>query len=173
MKLKYLAILPFASIAFSQVATAEQGYFGLNYAVLDYGIEAPVDFELSSLIFRGGSEINEVFSIEGRFGLGIGDDSIGSVNLELDNLFGFYGKVGPKINNSAQPYLLFGFSRVEGTLSAPGFGSETADDDDVSYGIGIDFTLSESISGNFEYMNYYDKDGEELSGISAGIMGKF
>ena len=40
------------------------------------------------------------------------------------------------------------------------------------YGFGVDLSLDRNLSLNVEYMNYYDKDSDEISGFSIGIASK-
>ena len=43
-----------------------------------------------------------------------------------------------------------------------------SDDSDFSYGVGIDFNVTDNVAINAEYMNYLDGSLFELSGFSLG-----
>jgi len=134
------------------------------------------DASLMGITGRLGSAVNENIAGEVRVTLGIGDDSIGSgifeTDVELNSMIGAYLKAGVPMGPSFYPYAVLGFTRTELEYSNPVFGSDSDSDTDVSYGLGVDLSLDRKMSLNVEYMNYYDKDGTEISGFSIGIASK-
>ena len=75
-------------------------------------------------------------------------------------------------NKNINPYVLVGYSKLEIEGTIDGF-SAKADDDDFSYGIGIEGPLSESASFNLEYIQYFDKDVVSINGISLGFIVRY
>ena len=153
-------------------------YFGGNIAFLDYsedGISG--DASLTAIVGRLGTTFNKNFSGELRLGLGIADDSVGvfgyDVDVELDNMFGAYVRGGVPVTDTFFPYAIVGYTRGELTASIPGFGSESDAEADLSFGFGADVNISKTIILNVEYMNYFDKDGVDVAGLSVGIASKF
>ena len=59
------------------------------------------------------------------------------------------------------------------TASIEGFGAESESQTDMSYGVGADIGSSDTFLVNVEYMNWFDKDGTEISGLSLGFTRKF
>ena len=160
---------------------------GWVYACIQYAsfgatvLDLPMDLSPTGLIGRLGSNIDENFSVEGRLGLGLSDDTItatdgidtASISLELDTLIGVYGLGHLMLNESSSIYALIGFTKVDGTVSASltGFGSGSASEDEtgLSYGIGADIGVGNNVSLNIEYAQYINKSDFEISALSACV----
>jgi outer membrane immunogenic protein len=155
---------------------ADDMYYGGNLAFIDYSESGVEDASVTALYGRVGTNWNENFSGELRVGLGIGDDTINvlgtDVDFELNHFLGAYVKGGAQVNEVFYPYAILGFTRGEVEASAFGF-SVSESETDVSFGLGADFTISESLTFNVEYMNYLDKDDAELSGFALGFSSAF
>jgi outer membrane immunogenic protein len=146
-------------------------YFGLQYGMVTYSEDELSDLNPSVLIFRFGQHATENFSIEGRFGLGVADDSLDisgvNLSLEIDSVIGVYGVIHAGSSADSSLYALFGFTKVEvtGTVSAPGFQSESLTDSDsgASFGIGVEL-------GNFniEFTQYLSESTYDVTAISLG-----
>ena len=164
-----------ALLAVSGGVFAGDMYYGGNLAFIDYS-EPGLDASVTALYGRIGTNWNENFSGELRVGFGIGDDTVDilgeDVDIELNNFFGAYIKGGAQVNEVFYPYAIVGFTRGEAEASVLGF-SVTESETDVSFGLGADFNVSESLTLNLEYMNYFDKDSAELSGFSLGFTSAF
>lgn len=163
------------SMALSGAAQGE-AYIGGNLALLDYSVSGFDDASLKAIVARLGTEFSDYVAGEVRLGYGIGDDSISAfgfdVNVELDYMYGAYLRAGFPAAESFYPYAVLGYTQIELTASAGGF-SASDSDSDVSFGLGADIGFSDNTLLNLEYMNYFDKDGAEISAFSIGITGKF
>ena len=161
-------------------------YGGIQYASFDVslsvdGTTIPEDFSPTGLIGRLGSNVNNNFSIEGRLGLGLSDDTISasdgintaSLSVELDSLIGAYGIGHIMLNESSSIYALIGFTKVDGTISAYaswlGSGSVSEDETDLSYGIGADIGVGGNVALNIEYVQYIDKSEFDISALAGGV----
>ena len=99
-------------------------------------------------------------------------DRIGGVDYSLDNFFGGYATLNLANESPATPYVIFGVTRVE--VEAKSFlGTTTEDESDFSYGAGVNVELAPEVSGNVEYMRYYDKDGSTVDGLGLGVTFNF
>jgi len=109
--------------------------------------------------------------LEGRLGIGLGDDAINGVTLEASRILGVYGKFS--IGEKVSPYVILGLTSIELDSNV----TESGTENDFSYGIGADINLSDKSAINIEYMNYYDKsDGPldtEISTIGLGYQFKY
>jgi opacity protein-like surface antigen len=135
------------------------------------------------LVGRLGNNINENFSIEGRLGFGLSDDTItatdgvdtASLSIELDTLIGVYGVGHIMLNESSSIYGLVGFTKVDGTVSAStsgsvtGSGSSSEDESGLSYGVGADIGVGKNLALNIEYIEYLNESELDLKAISLGI----
>lgn len=173
---KFFPILGLSFLAFSASVSADN-YVGGNFAIVEYSEQAiDSDLSLSVLFARAGTFFNENFAGEVRVGFGVGDDSIDiegiDVDFEVDNVLGVYLRGGAQVGDGFFPYAVVGFTRGEFTVSIPA-GTYSDDESDLSYGVGLDVNLTETLTVNGEYMSYIDKDGGELSGFSAGVAWRF
>ena len=166
-------------LCLSASASADTSYyFGGNFSLLkaDYDIIGD-DASLTAIYGRFGAQLNENISIETRLGFGVGDDDVQylgvDINTELDSVFGVYARAGAPVSESFYPYIIAGFTRGEATASIEGFGAESESQTDMSYGVGADIGSSDTFLVNVEYMNWFDKDGTEISGFSFGFTRKF
>ena len=174
MKTKLIAISTLTAAIFSMSAGANDLYAGATINMIDYDEDGFSSLSLTALSGIFGIKVNENFSVEGRLGFGIGDDDINflgeTVTVEIDHYYGIYGRIGAQVEQF-YPYVLLGYTRGESTASALGQ-SFSADDSDFSYGVGIDFNVSDTIAINAEYMNYLEGSEAgsdyEYSGFSLG-----
>lgn len=162
-------------ISASCAATAADMYAGGGVAVLDAD-----EVTLNAVYGRFGAFFNENISAEARLGLGVGDDSTNyegfDVKAELDNYYGIYLRGGIPAGEVFYPYAVLGYTKAKVTATASAFGqsaSASESDSDLSYGVGADFAVTESLKINAEYMSYLDKDESELTGFSVGVAFSF
>ena len=158
-------------------ASAGDQYAGIQYTSLDLSDSSGDSVSPAAIIGRYGAYINENFSVEGRLGIGAGDDTVDigapfDVSVELDTLYGVYGVGHMPINASSSVYGVFGFTQAEATASGGGL-SDTVDDSGMSYGVGADIGISDTIALNLEFMQYMNKSDFDLTGISAGVTFSF
>lgn len=159
-------------------------YGGISVSSIDYSEEGiNDDASLTAVSGKIGSMLNENFGFEIRVGTGIADDDVPvvisglnvDVNVELKSFYGAYIKGLIPISDKIHPYVILGYTHGKVEYSASYLGLEFSDDSsesDVSFGAGFDIYLSESSSLNLEYLNWFDKDGTEISGLSIGIEAK-
>lgn len=151
-------------ISASCAASAADMYAGGGVAVLDAD-----EVTLNAVYGRFGAFFNENISAEARLGLGVGDDSIGDVKIELDNFYGAYVRGGIPAGEVFYPYAILGYTK--GKLSSSE--GDSRSDSDLSYGVGADFSVSETLKINAEYMSYMDKDEIEITGFTVGVAFSF
>ena len=151
-------------------------YIGIQYATGDYSEDGiPEDFNPTALVGRLGGHVNPNFSIEGRLGFGVQDDTQNifgiDASLELDSLLGVYGVGHLNFAPSSSVYGLVGFTRVEGTASIPAIPGASATDDetDLSIGVGADIGISDTVAFNIEYISYVSKSTFDLNALGLGL----
>ena len=157
--------------AFADVYKSGGGslYAGLNYSFMNIE-NGSVD--VGTLSAKVGGLVSPFFGLEARAGFGVDDDRIGGVDYSLDNFFGGYATLNLANESPATPYVIFGVTRVE--VEAKSFlGTTTEDESDFSYGAGVNVELAPEVSGNVEYMRYYDKDGSTVDGLGLGVTFNF
>lgn len=177
MKKNTLALMLSACLAVPGVAMAagtDPGFYaGAGYTLATFDSN---DFnsnaDLGVLFLRGGYQINKYLAVEARLGEGIQDDKIQGVKLEAEEMYGAYAKVGLPTDIGLYPYALLGMTHAKVKASVPGF-SDTTSDSDISYGIGADYWFDKQLSAGLEYANFYDKNGDTISGLTLGVNYKF
>lgn len=177
MKRNTLALFFSSAILASAGAFAAGGepgpYLGAGYtdASIDFDV-IDKDADIGVLFARAGYQINQNIAVEGRLGTGVDDDEIYGVEVELKDTYGVYVKAGFPTQSGLYPYALLGMTHVK--VKASGFGgSETDSDSDISYGIGADYWFNSTVSAGLELANLYDKDGDEVTGITFGMNFRF
>ena len=167
------ALLGFSGIATAQYESDADGYIGIRYANLDTTFDSNMgsaDASTPVMMLNAGFQIDSYFAVEGRLGIGIGDDD----GVEIDSYYGIFARVGAPPTQKFAPYLLVGYGNGEleiGTLSV--------DDNDFAYGIGANINVNADFAINVEYMNYYDEpliDGSvdlSIEGFSIGFEHRF
>ena len=148
-------------------------YAGLNYALFAYrenGIGK--DLEPTALVGKLGHFIFDQLSVEGRFGLGVSDDTIKAgngvdVTGDLDRMFGLYATGHFPLGEHASVYALIGFTDIRATFSTPGV-SVSESDNGFTYGFGADIYTGPRFGINAEYTRYLDQTGYRFSATSIG-----
>lgn len=164
--------------------SVDENYFGIQYGIAQYNEDGiSQEFNPTMLIGRFGHYFHPNFSLEGRLGLGLQDDTqflpeLGGgldATLELDYILGVYGKGSLNLTDSFSIYGVLGASEVKGTASLPGIpgikGNES--NSGVSYGIGADLGIGHNIALNLDYMQYLDKPDFDIGVIGLGIVFSF
>lgn len=171
------ALLGIAGTALLSTGSVQaDSYFGLNATKIDYSESGIDDIDLTAANFRFGTVLSENVAFEVRAGIGIGDDTVNvmgvDVDVELENMFGAYFRFGAPVNEDFYPYAVLGYTRGKLEASAMGF-SDSESESDTSFGVGADFTVSDGLVINIEYMNFLDKDDVEVDGLSFGVARSF
>lgn len=157
------------------MASAEGGFAGIDYVFSDV---EPDDLsgsaDVDALQFRFGTWLNaeQTFGAEFRAALGLGDDDINGVDIEIDRYYGGYLRGQFPNNVSVRPYGIIGLSRVETTEKAGG-GSNSEDYWGLSMGLGAEMDLQQNMFVTLEFLRAIDSGGDEISNLSLGVGGRF
>jgi len=121
---------------------------------------------------RGGYYFNNYFSVEGRIGFSVGDDTQNlfgvPVTVELDNMFGAYALGHVPLRDLFQLYGLVGLT--QGELTASAFGTSINEDDsDLSFGVGAKFDMTPSMSLGIEYASYITESDYDVDGLGGSL----
>lgn len=163
--------------------TQGQLYGGIQLAKGSYEEEGFEEVNPTALVGRLGKYVNNNFSIEGRLGFGLQDDGFDdeilgfpvSVEFELDTLIGVYGVGHIDLNESASVYGLIGLTKAKATATVviPALNetfSVSGDETDLSFGIGADIGINDTVAINIEYMQYLSKSEFDFSALAVGMV---
>ena len=176
------ALVLSCSLIVAPGAFAVGPYIGGNYSQIQYDNEEydTDTLKIESATINAGYEFTDFLALEARGGLGFDEDSQGIVDFDMDHLYGGYVKLSAPIGEKIRPYVIGGYTKVKGEVSANGTlagvdysYSDTETFEDESYGAGLDFNITDTVGANLEYMRYVDTDEEEISGISVGLRSAF
>ena len=169
--MKKVAIILMCMFSLSVMAEEKKMYGGVQYAMISYS-EPGIDVDPSALVFRIGQRVNKNFAFEGRFGIGMGDDStvfLGfPVTIELDQFFSIFAKGIAPVAKNVDVYALIGYTDGEITGTITGLGSISVSESDMSLGFGIDIGAGKDMSWNIEFVNYIDKNNATIDAFSIG-----
>lgn len=147
-------------------------YAGANYSFINLDAEGIGDADVGTLSGKVGVMATPFLGFEARAGFGVDEDRIGIADYSLDNFYGGYATFNLVNESPVTPYGVLGFTRVEVEADSA-FGTVTEDDTDVSYGIGLRVEVAPSVSGNLEYMRYYEDDDVTVDGLGLGVQFNF
>lgn len=149
-------------------------YVGGNLSGTSLSVSGgPDDLSLLSGYARFGSRFDDYFSLEWRIGTGLQDDDVdisgSKTDVSLDLFYGAYVLGGFPVTEYFYPYALIGYTQAELELNDRLF---TADyeEHDFSFGIGVNFDVSNQFAINLEYLQYIKENGVELSGPALGFL---
>ena len=134
-------------------AGARNAYIGISAGSAD----------LDGITLQLGVWMTDNVSLEARMGKGNGDDSIGSLDLELESLGGLYGTYHWFLGDQVAVYGIAGWSTASVKLSGDN-GSIQDDDNGFSYGAGILLSIF-----TVEYMRLLDTTDVEVDVVSVGL----
>jgi opacity protein-like surface antigen len=160
------SILILISCTCFNVAQAEVGdtYIGIQYGSADtsFGDDSS-EVDLDFLTLQLGVWVNDNVSIEVRMGTGNGDESVESVDFEIESIGGLYGTYHWNLGNHASIYGIAGWSTA--TLKLSGVGdSDQETENGLSVGAGLKFSIF-----SVEYMRYLDTSDVEADAVSVGL----
>lgn len=165
----FAASMLVSAIAFAGGATSPGFYAGGGFADTDVDVDGlNSDANVGVLFARGGYQANQNVAIEARLGLITEDDKVHGVNIDIDDIYGLYLKAGLPTQIGLYPYVLLGMTHAKLEI---GHGSDSGSD--ISYGFGADYWFDSNVSAGIEFVNYYDKNSAEVSGLNLGLNFKF
>lgn len=126
-----------------------------------------------------GYEVNPNVSVELMTGLNLGSASLklngqelANSSAKVDRMLGVYLKPKMELVPGLEAFGRLGF--MDASLkTTSGTSSRTNSTNGFSYGAGLSYALSKTMSVNLDYMHYGKKDASTAKGFTAGIGFKF
>ncbi|MDI9245397.1 outer membrane beta-barrel protein [Marinobacter sp. CHS3-4] len=140
-----------------------------NFASIDDGFDR---LSVETMSAKIGAQPHPYFGIEGRIGFSTDDHHLRGVDYSLDNTLGAYAVLHLANQSPVTPYFLFGASHVE-IIATSSAGTTTEEDSDFSFGAGLDIEIAPGLSGNIEYLQYYDNGTTIIDGMGLGATIRF
>ncbi|MEY5100501.1 MAG: hypothetical protein RJA36_3220 [Pseudomonadota bacterium] len=148
----------------------ELGYVGIRDKFSVAGTEYKPN--LGALSATLGYGLHQNLAIEGMLAAGVKDDTVGGVKLELQHSVGVFLK--PRVMLSPEFELFGRIGYVESKAKGRMGGASASDSSsDWAYGLGANYYFNNATYGTLSYMRLYDKDGEQVNGLTLGVGMKF
>lgn len=165
-------ILAVTLLASTNVIASEGGYGGLSVGQTDYdadGFDSATSFAIVA-----GYRFSEKFAIEGQYLLaGESDDDEPPVWTIDGNAVGLSLVGFIPLNDTAELFGKVGLAKMDASIDEDGYGELASEDStDLTYGVGVQFSASESAKFVAEYQ-MFDFDGDNVSNVSVGFRFNF
>jgi outer membrane immunogenic protein len=155
---------------YASPALASGGFAAVDVTSVRIKPADAANASVNAFQFRFGSAINQEGTLAGEFraALGFGSETRNGERYEMNRLFGAYLRGQFPNSMPLRPYGLLGISRVETRQ-----GGSTENYNDLSLGIGVDYSLQHNIFVSLEYLRAIDRSKAEVSNIGLGIGARF
>lgn len=178
--MKKLAIAAFFSLGLCAAHAQFYGELGYTTVNTKTTLEGET-YKSSPNALRGvvGYDINPNLSAELMLGLSLGSASVKSngqalrdENFKINRMVGLYLKPKMELAPGLEAFGRVGFVDAKSKWNY-GVGSDSSSVNGLSYGAGLSYALSKTVSLNLDYMHYGKKDNVTAKGITAGVGFKF
>jgi outer membrane immunogenic protein len=129
------------------------------------------DVKLGGVTGRLGYRFHPNFAVEGEATIGVDDDNIGGVTIELDHALGVFGVGILPVAPNVDIFGRVGYGQIEASASVPGV-SATADDDGFAFGAGAQYMFTPKLGVRGDYTRLEGED-DGVDTLSASAVVKF
>lgn len=123
-----------------------------------------------SVVYR--NPLNDNFSFNAKFGIGIFDDNVdglgNAADFSIDYLAGVYVQYDLMPTSDFNVFATLGYTQTELSVKSS-FGDFSETESSLSYGIGADYQLNEDFSIYLEAAKLIDDEPAELSSYNIGF----
>jgi hypothetical protein len=163
-----ISLAAVSAIALAGAASAEGDFtLGGGYTFLEVD-----EINLGAVNFQAAYHFSEYFAVEGEALLGVSDDSIGAIDVELDYALAAFVKGTLPLNEQFALTGRVGYSTAELSASAGGFGA-SGDDQAFAYGAGAQYFFDDRNGVRFDYTRYDFDDGAETDAFGLSYVRRF
>ncbi|AXT40165.1 porin family protein [Alteromonas sp. BL110] len=160
------ALLTAALVSVSMSASANW-VLGVGYSNLSDS-EGDVDISLGAIVASAGYAyaVNENFTLvpELRYGIGVSDDEIFGVDIELDSFYALSLKGEFNVSDNVYAYIAPSYGKLEMTASAGGFSESDTSDWEFGFGGGLGYKFNPTTSIEASYESF---DGADVLSLGA------
>lgn len=160
------ALLAAALVSVSMSASANW-VLGVGYSNLSDS-EDDIDISLGAIVASAGYKyaINEAFTLvpELRYGIGVSDDEVFGVNIELDSFYAFTLRGEFDVSENVYAYVAPSYGKLEMTASAGGFSESDSTDWEFGFGGGLGYKFNPTTSVEVSYESF---DGADVLSLGA------
>ena len=128
------------------------------------------DVSLGAAQIRAGWEFNEFLGAEADAAIGIADDSVAGVTVDLNHQYGVYARGKVAFTDRFSGHVRVGYSSVDLDVSSAG-ASSSSSDDGVAYGVGGTFMFTDRQGLRADYTRHEFDDA--IDNISVSYVYRF
>jgi len=160
---KFTAIVLLSLLPFAANAEWVGGVGYVNLSDDDGGIDVSLDAIAASIGYRFASENDFFLMPEFRIGIGVGDDTVLGVNVEVESLLAFSVRGQYDFASGAYVYAAPSYANLD-LKATSGSVSASEDDWEFGFGAGFGYRFTDTVSGELSYETY---DGTDVIGVAA------
>jgi outer membrane immunogenic protein len=156
-----------AAMGATATAQAETGVYGTaGYTHYDSD-----DVTLGGVTGRLGYKFHPNFAVEGEASIGVKDDNVGAVNVELDHAVGVFGVGILPVAPNFDVFGRVGYGQIKASASVPGIGV-SADEEGFAFGGGAQYMITPKFGVRGDYTRL-EGDDDGIDTVSASAVVKF
>ncbi|MCW5724739.1 MAG: porin family protein [Maricaulaceae bacterium] len=148
-----------ATLALAPAALAQQAHVGAGYTVIDGD-----GVNLGALTLRGGYDFTTHFGVEGEASLGVSDDTVGGVNVDLQRALGAFAIARMPVGEGLSLHARGGYANARIKASMGGV-SITDSEDAFAYGVGAEWMADGQNGVRFDYTRYDFRNGGDDANV--------
>ncbi len=170
-----LAMATASQVAHAQAkaGNAATGYGEVSYLAATHK-ESDVTYRPAAIRLAGGADVIPGLGLEAMLAFGAKDGESGTKSAQLSTLAGVYVKPHAEIAPGVDVYARVGYTNLSWSTKASAGGAATdKTGNSPSYGVGLNYTVTDKVTVGADYMSYYNKDSVTLTGIAVSVGIKF
>jgi opacity protein-like surface antigen len=168
--LALMALGTLSSTHASEIPVLNEFYIGLGYGMLGATYSEDIDGDVYTLqsdndysqaMLKTGYKINPYFAFEGRYWLGMSDESWedtiydNGLSSSIDT-WGLYGKLFAPLGDTFNLYALLGYAEATYKIEGGDIKAGTDLFDGFSWGVGMDARVTDNMTLFVDYVALYD-----------------
>lgn len=170
-----LALAAASQVAHAQAkaGNASTGYGEISYLAATHK-QSGVTYRPAAIRLAGGADVMPGLGLEGMLAFGAKDGKSGAQSEQLSSLAGLYVKPHTELAPGIDVYARVGYTNMSWSTKASSTATAVEKTgNSPSYGVGLNYTVSDKMTVGADYMSYYNKDSVKLTGIAVSVGIKF
>lgn len=155
----------------------ELGYTSTEVKLTDTGDT----YKAKPAAIRGivGYDLHPNVAVEGMLAFGTGSADVSGpnvapgANVKIKDAYGLFVKPKTKVNDALEVFGRIGYTQIKYQGGANGVSPVKETEDGLSYGVGLSYALTRSVSLNLDYLQYVKTSDAKATGATFGVGFRF
>lgn len=143
-------------------------YVGAQYGHVNFKRGELSHVNQNHINARIGVDVMQIFGLEARLGTGFTKVEKEANQVKSRYQYGVYGVINLPTGAAVSPYVIGGY-----THASTGINGNNVRDDSAAYGLGLNWSVSDAVAVNGEFMRLVDTDWSRQSSTSFGVKYSF